>query len=888
MSLTIVKLSAVFVLGIGALAAGAGALAHWKATSQAAAISNSRDSDPPAKAPPLATKDAGKAAFKLALDEKVVTLAADSGRAGEKPARKDLYGDPLPAGAIARLGTSRLQHDGKVNALAYSPDGKWLASAGADAVIRLWDAETGKGGFELKGHQGAIQGLAFVPAGEGKPAQVLISAGFDKTIRFWDLKTGQELNHVINHPEVPATLAVSPDGKLLASGGNRESHIFLWKVEDGKEVRRWKAHQGGVTSLAFGPDGKSLASAGMAQREWPPAKPDEVSDDYAVALWETETGHVRHTFARNASVAWVVAFSPDGKLLAGSSFDKMKGRSVILWNPETGKQLRTLGGRIPFIDPRCLLFSKDSKTLVVGNHFEIKFFDTGTGAEQRGLPNTFTDQVHVLAFSPDGRSLASSGEKGRIILWDVARRSARLADRGHTVPVTSVAVAPDGKTIATGTFGEPAWLWDRATSKPLRQLKRENLQSAAMVWCLAFSPDGCTIALSHQHFGIIFWDVSSGEFQDHISAKNYDRIVSVAYSPDGKWLASESIDQPYASLWEIATGELKRKFERGTEDRGFSVAISPDNRLLASIASNGLNVWELDSGKLVYRKADAGGMCVAFSPGGFLVATGGGKVFDAFTGAELAKFENQLHHNAGKSIAFSPDGRLLAVADVNRVRLWDVAGRRELRGFEGHRGIITSLAFIPDGKALATGSEDGTALIWDLQGVMPEMKDSDPKPRWEDLQSRDRLRAYGAFCRLRAAPDAALALLKTYLKPAAAPSSERLADLIKNLDSASFKVREQAGQELREHGLAAEKALRQAAKNKPSLEAERRIAKLLTDLDDIWAQSLVALKLLEELPPASARPLLESLIKGAPDSRLTREANAVLQRLAKRGQDAKP
>jgi RNA polymerase sigma factor (sigma-70 family) len=357
MFLTKVKLATVFLLGISALAAGAGALAHWRVTSPAAAVSSSKDSNSPAKAPSLAPIDAGKSASKLPVEEKVVSRAVDPGAAGENPAGTDLYGDPLPAGAIARLGTSRLQHDGKVNALAYSPDNKWLASTGADAVIRLWDAETGKAGLELRGHQGAIHCLAFVPTGEGKPAEILVSAGFDKTIRFWDLKTGQELVHVINHPEAPTAVAVSPDGKFLASAGNRESHIFLWKVEDGKEVRRWKAHQGGVTSLAFAADGKNLASAGMAQREWPPAKPDEASDDYAVAVWEIETGLVRHTFARNASVAWAVALSPDGKILAVSSFDKMKGRSVILWDPETGKQLRTLGGRIPFIDPRCLLFS---------------------------------------------------------------------------------------------------------------------------------------------------------------------------------------------------------------------------------------------------------------------------------------------------------------------------------------------------------------------------------------------------------------------------------------------------------------------------------------------------------------------------------------------------
>jgi WD40 repeat protein len=457
--------------------------------------------------------------------------------------------------------------------------------------------------------------------------------------------------------------------------------------------------------------------------------------------------------------------------------------------------------------------------------------------------------------------------------------------------LTSVAVAPDGKTIATSTFGEPAWLWDRATCKPLRQFKRENWQNAAMVWCLAFSPDGRTIALSLQNFGITFWDVKSGQFKSHISSEDYGRIVSVAYSPDGKWLASESLDQPHSSLWDTTTEELVRTYARGTkrfEDGGFAVAISPDSRLLASTARNGLNVWELDTGKLAFLKKDVHGMGVAFSPGGFLIATGGVQVFDAFTGTELAKFESQPQHGLGKGIAFSPDGRLLAVASEKGVRLWDIAARRQLRGFEGHRGSVTAVAFVPDGKALVSGSEDGTALIWDLQGLMPEIKDSDPKPFWEDLQSSDRLRAYGAFCRLRASPDAALALLQTHLKPAAATSADSLAELIKKLDSDSFNVREQAGQELQQYGLAAEKALRQAAKNKPSAEASRRIDKLLADLDGVWVQTLVALKLLEELPPASARPLLENMIKGDPDSRLTREASVLLQRLVKRGQDPKP
>ena len=152
------------------------------------------------------------------------------------------------------------------------------------------------------------------------------------------------------------------------------------------------------------------------------------------------------------------------------------------------------------------------------------------------------------------------------------------------------------------------------------------------------------------------------------------------------------------------------------------------------------------------------------------------------------------------------------------------------------------------------------------------------------MQSKDRLLAYGAFCRLRASPADALALLKDHLRPAKAVPAERLAELIKNLDSNSFDIRQEAEQELKKNGLAAEKALRQAASNKPSLEAARRIDKLLADLDTSadWEGTLTALKLLEELPSVPAREFLEGLGKGDADFQLTREARTMLHRMGKR------
>jgi WD40 repeat protein len=806
--------------------------------------------------------------------------------AGDK-VRTDIHGDPLPAGAIARLGSGRFVHGSSVQAIVYSPDGKLLASAGAEKVIKLWDADTGKTVRVLEGHQSTIRALAFVPAGEGKPAKILVSASYDKTIRFWDLATGKELQHIINHPGAATALAVSRDGKFIASGGAPETHVFLWRVEDGKEVRRWKAHVGGVTGLSFSANGKTIASSGLAKRQSFPAKADDPTDDYAAALWDVETGKQQHLLDGHKDIAWTILFSADGKRLLSSGIDNKRGRSMILWDPDTGKQIRTLGKR-SFIDARTMAYSPDGKTIAAADFGRIMLFDAESGAEQRGMQgNAIMDRVQTLAFSPDGQTLVTAGEKGRLALWDVARRGVKGEVKGHTQPLTSVAVSPDGKYIATTCEDGSAFLWDRATSKTIHLLRNQKVPGVAVIWCAAFSPDSRLVALSHQRDGISIWDVNTGQLERHIKEKNSDRIVSVAFSPDGKHLASESIDQPYASLWDTGNGDLVRKFERGVKrfaERGTCVAISPDGRLLASTASNGLNVWETDTGKRVLLKP-AGGSTVAFSPGGFLLAVAGHgvRILDAQSGEELSNFEANLHHYGWRGIAFSRDGRMLAVADTKRVILWDVAERRLLRGLAGHSGIITSVAFTPEGKAVVSAAEDGTALVWDLEGLMPAEKKGDAKTLWNELYDKDRLRAYAAFCRLRAFPEDAMAMIKSNLKPAKAADAERVADLIKKLDSPTFAVRDQAEKELKKLGMAAEEALVTAQKSR-SLETKRRITELLAHLDtsEDWQRTQTALKLLEELPAASTRELLQSLAKGDSQVRLTREAEAILQRIGKR------
>jgi WD40 repeat protein len=816
-------------------------------------------------------------------------IACTHATAQQKPVRRDVHGLALPDGAIARLGSSRLSHAGRIHMLIFSSDGGWLASAGADKVIRIWDADNGKALWNLEGHQDAVRCVAFVSEFRDSSPKMLISGSVDKTIRFWDLKTGKELKHCINHPGPVTTLAVSPDGKFLASGGS-DSQIFLWQIEDGKEVRRWQAHRGGVNALAFLPNGKSLVSGGAAQPS-PPGKADDAKDSYCAAIWDIETGKARHTISGHTTV-WAIALSANGKQLATTGTDDTNGRPILLWDTKTGKAIRTVGTR--GTNARFLAMTGDGKILAGPDFHRIAVWDADSAAPQRSFHSEDKAQVEALAYSPDGKTLASSRDDGRILLWDVAQRTQKLGDQGHTKPITSIVVSPDGKTMATTSEDGSAYLWDNVTSRPIRLFRGEK-GVGIITWCATFSPDCRTIALSHRG-AITWWNVKTGTFEQQPLGSNVpDDIGFVAYSTDGKWLAIDGLVQNHVSLQEATTGKPIRIFPRGTKkfgDRNSSVAISSDSRLLASAASDGLHVWEIDSGKVIFQVRQNFATSVAFSPGGFLLASAGEgvRVHEVFDGAELTTFKARLHRFGYRAIAFSPGGLLLAVAEVEGVKLWDVVNRRELRVFKGHRGEVMSVAFMPDGKALVSAAEDGNALIWDLEEMLPAQKARDAKSDWDDLMHKDRLRAYAAYCRLRASSKDAVQTLKKHMLPTPAVPAQRVEDLIKKLDSGNFQVRDQALQELQKLGLAAEKAILQARENKPALETKRRLDLLIAELNTggEWRRAWTALKLLEEFRTPEARELLESLSKGNPDSRLTRQASEALQRIGKKQASAVP
>jgi tricorn protease-like protein len=276
--------------------------------------------------------------------------------------------------------------------VAFSPDGRRLASGSWNNTIKLWDVATGQEVRTLSGHNSGVLSVAFSPDG-----RLLASASGDHTVKLWDVETGQEVRTLREHTDVVRSVAFSPDGRLLASGSDDHT-VKFWNVATGQEVRTLRGHTDEVRSVAFSPDGRLLASA---------------SSDQTVKLWDVETGQAVRTLRGHTDWVWSVAFSPDGRLLASASSDQ----TVKLWDVETGQEMRTLRGHTDWV--WSVAFSPDGRLLAsASSDYMVKLWDVATGQEVRTLSG-HNGPVLSVAFSPDGRLLASGSWDGTVRIWGI-------------------------------------------------------------------------------------------------------------------------------------------------------------------------------------------------------------------------------------------------------------------------------------------------------------------------------------------------------------------------------------------------------------------------------------------------------------------------------------
>jgi WD40 repeat protein len=816
----------------------------------------------------------------------------------EKPPALDRYGDPLPQGAVARLGTLRWRHGSFVSAVTFAPDGKTLASIGGDNVIRLSETATGKELRRFALWPAVAHRLAFSPDGTSLVADVADSRG----LRLLDVQTGKSFGPSIPDSAGVSSLTFSPDGKTLAAADG-ETNVWLWEAATRKRVRNVRAYQGPVRAVAFSPDGKLLATGDAGTvRLWDAATGEPIrkmrrhqgsvttfafspdgkvlasgaDEDATIRLWEVATGRPlrqfshRHTALRDAGNSGIhefdlattcAVFAPDGKTVySAGRWD----RFIRQWDAATGRELRQFEGHLSGIT--SLALSRDGKILAAGSEDNTaRLWETATG-NPLGPQEEHRSRIYYVAFSSAGNRLVSASRDGTVRVWDLAtqqqlRQLGNVEDRPFRV-----AVSPDGKTLATGRGDdETIVLWDLTTGKELHRLTRQQVGVSA----LAFSGDGkILVSLAADH-STSLWDVARGQFLREFGRRpqNGNELGSVAFSPDGKLVVSLTGSNTVLALWDAATGDLVRKIPAQGEQGAqiFRVLFSPDSKTLATVTlNNSIALWSVATGRRLHLFEKQG----AVTPEGIQI---------------------------WESLAFSADGRILATIGQNHViHLWEVATGQEVSRFQGHEGWLASLAFAPDGRTLASGSLDTTVLLWDASGLGLQGRATayaiaphDLPTLWADLSDAVASKAHRALWSLVAAPKQAVPFLQEQLRPASVPDPARMTQLLGDLDSQRFAVRQKASRELEDLAELAEPMLRKTLNGKPSLEVRRRIEQLLDKqeekaLSGNRLRDLRALMVLERIGTLEARKLVETLAKGAPQAQLTQEAQASLERLAKR------
>ncbi|WP_431659214.1 WD40 repeat domain-containing protein [Pantanalinema rosaneae] len=568
---------------------------------------------------------------------------------------------------------------GGVVSVAFSPDGKRLATSDTSGDIQIWQLPSGSQLVNCKGHEHWVWAVAFSPDG-----QFLASASDDYRVKLWDVETGTCLKTFIGHTYSINAIAFSPNGRYIATS-SQDATIRIWDLQAPARSSEGDAssslvvdtcmqllgHQGRVWSVAFHPVGSSE----------PPGMDTILasgSEDRTIKLWDIKTGSCLQTLTGHQEWVKSVAFSPDGQMLASGSFD----HTLKLWDLQTGGCLNTLRGHSSTVT--MVAFSSSGQLVSSSYDQTLKLWNITTGQCMRTLQG-HGNRIWAVAFDPTGEWLASGGDDHAAKLWQVSTGQCTKTIKGHRNAVMAIALNADRHYLASGHEDQTIRIWDLSTEKCCQTLYGHTNR----VWSVAFAPPFKSSAVEAQNPDSAATILASGSGDRTIKLWNWRTgqclktlyghsswVWSVAFSPNGAWLASSSYDRTI-KLWDVDAGKCVQTLEGHTAP-AVSVTFSPDGRWLGSSSfDTTIKLWQVDTGE-----------CLKTLQG---------------------------HSNSVWQIAFSPDGQQLVSCSFDlTLKLWDVQTGACLQTFEGHTAPIATVIYSPDGQHLISGGFDQTMRVWDI------------------------------------------------------------------------------------------------------------------------------------------------------------------------------